>query len=130
MSAEEEALKIGVIADAHGNLAALEAVRDAMTAAAPDMVVNLGDLVSGPFDPGASAELQMRAGYHTVAGNHERQLQDGSDGAFDVLARPLLTKSIGHGSGGCPRRSLFATAMSSPAMIARQAGIWNICSRT
>lgn len=87
-----EALKIGVIADAHGNLAALEAVRDAMTVAAPDLVVNLGDLVSGPFDPGASAELQMRSGYHTIAGNHERQLQDGSDGAFDVLARPLLTR--------------------------------------
>ncbi|MFK3891442.1 metallophosphoesterase family protein [Sphingomonas sp. NPDC079357] len=46
-------MKIGVIADAHGNLAALEAVRDAITAAAPDLIVNLGDLVSGPFDPGA-----------------------------------------------------------------------------
>lgn len=102
VSAEEEALKIGVIADAHGNLAALEAVRDAMTAAAPDMVVNLGDLVSGPFDPGASAELQMRAGYHTIAGNHERQLQDGSDGAFDVLARPLLTQEHWAWIGGLP----------------------------
>ncbi|MDG6746110.1 metallophosphoesterase family protein, partial [Staphylococcus aureus] len=71
-------MKIGVIADAHGNLAALEAVRDAMTATGPDFVINLGDLVSGPFDPAGSAELQMRSGYHTIAGNHERQLQDGS----------------------------------------------------
>ncbi|MEH3104470.1 MAG: metallophosphoesterase family protein [Sphingomonas phyllosphaerae] len=85
-------MKIGVIADAHGNLAALEAVQDAMTAAAPDLIVNLGDLVSGPFDPAGSAELQMRSGYHTIAGNHERQLQDDSQGAFDVLARPLLTQ--------------------------------------
>ena len=92
MSAKGEALKIGVIADAHGNLAALEAVRDAMTAAAPDMVVNLGDLVSGPFDPAASAELQMRSGYLTIAGNHERQLQDDSQGVLDVLARPLLNQ--------------------------------------
>ena len=33
----------------------------------------------------------MRSGYLTIAGNHERQLQDDSNGAFDVLARPLLT---------------------------------------
>lgn len=85
-------MKIGVIADAHGNLAALEAVRDAITAAAPDLVVNLGDLVSGPFDPAGRAELQMRSGYLTIAGNHERQLQDDSQGAFDVLARPILTQ--------------------------------------
>jgi len=84
-------LKIGVIADAHGNLAALEAVMEAISAAAPDFVVNLGDLVSGPFDPAGSAEAQMRSGYLTIAGNHERQLQDDSEGAFDVLARPLLT---------------------------------------
>jgi predicted phosphodiesterase len=89
---EGDALKIGVIADAHGNLAALEAVMAAMGAAAPDMVVNLGDLVSGPFDPAGSAEIQMRSGYLTIAGNHERQLQDDSQGAFDVLARPHLTQ--------------------------------------
>lgn len=84
-------MKIGVIADTHGNLAALEAVMDAISAVAPDMVVNLGDLVSGPFDPAGSAEAQMQAGYLTIAGNHERQLRDGSEGAFDVLTRPLLT---------------------------------------
>ena len=85
-------MKIGVLADAHGNAAALEAVIGAINAAAPDLVVNLGDLVSGPFDPAGSAELQMRSGFLTIAGNHERQLQDGSAGAFDVLARPLLTQ--------------------------------------
>jgi predicted phosphodiesterase len=83
-------LKIGVIADAHGNLAALEAVIEALTAAEPDIVVNIGDLVSGPFDPAGSADRQMRSGYLTIAGNHERQLQDDSEGAFDVLTRPLL----------------------------------------
>ena len=91
-SIEGEALKIGIIADAHGNLAALEAAMAAMSAAAPDMVVNLGDLVSGPFDPAGSAEAQMRSGYLTIAGNHERQLQDDSEGTFDVLARLLLTQ--------------------------------------
>ena len=84
-------MKIGIIADAHGNLAALEAVVDALTAVGPDIVVNLGDLVSGPFDPAGSADIQMRSGYLTIAGNHERQLQNAGEGAFDVLARPLLT---------------------------------------
>ncbi len=84
-------MKIGVIADVHGNLAALEAVVARLREAAPDVIVNLGDLVSGPFDPGGSADAQMRSGYLTIAGNHERQLLDDSDGAFDVLSRPLLT---------------------------------------
>ncbi len=84
-------MKIGVIADVHGNLAALEAVVARLAEAAPDVIVNLGDLVSGPFDPAGSADAQMRSGHMTIAGNHERQLLDGSDGAFDVLSRPLLS---------------------------------------
>lgn len=79
-------MKIGVIADAHGNFAALEAAMDATSSSAPDIVINLGDLVSGPFDPAGSAEAQMQSGYLTIAGNHERQLQDDSEGAFDALA--------------------------------------------
>ncbi len=84
-------MRIGVVADAHGNIAALEAVMAALQDAAPDVIVNLGDLVSGPFDPAGSAEAQMQSGYVTIAGNHERQLLDDSDGAFDVLSRPLLS---------------------------------------
>lgn len=103
-SYEGAALKIGVIADTHGNLAALEAVMDAISAVTPDFVVNLGDLVSGPFDPAGSAEAQMGSGYLTIAGNHERQLQDDSEGAFDVLARASSHPIIGHGSRACRRR--------------------------
>ncbi|MGX7707064.1 metallophosphoesterase family protein [Methylobacterium sp. Gmos1] len=79
------------MADAHGNLAALDAVMADLRNAALDMIVNLGDLVSGPFDPAGSAEAEMRAGYLTIAGNHERQILDGGEGAFDVLARSLLS---------------------------------------
>jgi predicted phosphodiesterase len=84
-------VRIGIIADAHGNLAALEAVMAGLRDAAPDIIVNLGDLVSGPFDPAGSAEAQMLSGYATIAGNHERQLLDDSTGALDVLSRPLLS---------------------------------------
>ncbi|WP_230480786.1 metallophosphatase family protein [Sphingomonas sp. Leaf21] len=71
-------MTIGIIADSHGNLAPREAVRDAMTAAAPDPVIKLRDLVPGSCDPAGSAELQMRSGYLTIAANDERHLQDGS----------------------------------------------------
>jgi predicted phosphodiesterase len=84
-------LRIAVIADVHGNLAALEAVMAAIPACGADAKVNLGDLISGPFDPAGSADAQMNSGYLTIAGNHERQLMDESDGAFDVLSRPLLS---------------------------------------
>jgi len=84
-------MKIAVIADVHGNVAALEAVMTKIHEASPDMAINLGDLVSGPFDPRGSADAQMGSGYLTIAGNHERQLLDDSQGALDVLSRPLLS---------------------------------------
>lgn len=84
-------MRIAIIADVHGNLAALQAVMAEINVLAPDATVNLGDLISGPFDPAGSAEAQMTSGYLTIAGNHERQLMDESGGAFDVLSRPLLS---------------------------------------
>ncbi|SEP81172.1 phosphoesterase, MJ0936 family [Devosia sp. YR412] len=82
---------IAVISDVHGNLAALNAVMDEISSLTPDHVVNLGDLVSGPFDPRGSAERQMTSGYLTIAGNHERQLVERVQGDLDDLARPLLS---------------------------------------
>lgn len=86
-------MRIAVLADVHGNLIALEAVLADLRGAAPDLVVNLGDLVSGPFDPGGSADAQMALACPTVAGNHERQVLEGGTGAFDTIARPLLSPS-------------------------------------
>lgn len=67
-------MHIAVLADAHGNLLALQAVLADLRAQAPDLVVNLGDLVSGPFDPAGAADAQIALGCPTLAGNHERQL--------------------------------------------------------
>ena len=52
-------MRIAVIADVHGNLIALEAVLAHLQETMPDLVVNLGDLVSGFFDPRGSADVQM-----------------------------------------------------------------------
>ena len=86
-------MRIAVIADVHGNLIALEAVLSYLHQAAPDLIVNLGDLVSGPFDPAGSADAQMALACPTVAGNHERQVLEGGTGPSDAIARPLLSRS-------------------------------------
>ena len=86
-------MRIAVLADAHGNLLALEAVLASLRAqAAPDLVVNLGDLFTGPFDPAGSADAQIALGCPTLAGNHERNLLEGDDTSPSVaFARPRLS---------------------------------------
>jgi predicted phosphodiesterase len=84
-------MRIAAIADIHGNLLALEAVLADLRAASPDLVANLGDLVSGPFDPAGSAEAQIALGCPTIAGNHERQILEGSTGLSDSFARSRLS---------------------------------------
>lgn len=76
-----------MIADVHGNSLALDAVLHDIAQENPDLIVNLGDLVSGPFDPARSADIQMSLSAVTVAGNHERQLLTGGAGASDAYAR-------------------------------------------
>ena len=85
-------MRIAVLADAHGNLLALQAVLADLHRASPDLVVNLGDLATGPFDPAGSADAQMALGCPTVAGNHERNLGESDDTSSSVaFARPLLS---------------------------------------
>ncbi len=87
-------MRVAVVADAHGNLLALEAVLADVRAQAPDLVVNLGDLFTGPFDPAGSADAQIALGCPTLAGNHERNLLEGDDSSSSVaFARPLLSEA-------------------------------------
>lgn len=67
-------MKIAVLSDIHGNLAALQAVLEDVERQRPDLVVNLGDILSGPLQPAETADLLMARGFPTIAGNHERQL--------------------------------------------------------
>ena len=68
-------MRIAVLSDVHGNLLALEAVLADLRVHAPDLVVNLGDHLSGPLEAAATAELliSQRDWVH-VRGNHDRQL--------------------------------------------------------
>lgn len=85
-------MRVAVLADAHGNLLALEAVLADLRAQAPNLVVNLGDLATGPFDPVGSVDAQIALGCPTLAGNHERNLREGDDASSSVaFARSLLS---------------------------------------
>lgn len=67
-------MRIAALSDIHGNLPALEAVQSALATHAVDLVVNLGDLCSGPLWPHATLQALIPLGWPTLAGNHERQL--------------------------------------------------------
>ncbi|HEV7275091.1 MAG TPA: metallophosphoesterase family protein [Devosiaceae bacterium] len=87
-------MRLAVISDVHGNRLALEAVLADIARQGVDLTVNLGDLVSGPLEPAAAAELLMAAAMPTVRGNHERGLNEVAKGApdpVDDFARAALS---------------------------------------
>jgi len=67
-------MKIAVLSDIHGNLAALEAVLGDAATRGADKMVNLGDIVSGGLHPRETADRLIPLGLPTIRGNHERQL--------------------------------------------------------
>lgn len=67
-------MKIALLSDIHGNLAALQAVLRDIQQQGVDQTVNLGDILSGPLNPAESADLLMSLDLPTIRGNHERQL--------------------------------------------------------
>jgi predicted phosphodiesterase len=67
--------RIAVLSDVHGNSPALAAVLAAVDAAGVDLVLNLGDIISGAVDPRGTLDLlATRPDIVTVRGNHERQV--------------------------------------------------------
>src|SRR6478736_3723469 len=69
-------MRIAVLADIHGNLAALEAVAEDLQRTRPDIVVNLGDCLSGPLQARETADFLMARNWLTVRGNHDRYLAE------------------------------------------------------
>jgi len=85
-------MKIAAISDIHGNLDALEAVLADIARQGVDVIVNLGDIVSGHLQPRATAARLMGLGLPTIRGNHERQLlaDPARMGVSDAFARAQL----------------------------------------
>jgi putative phosphoesterase len=69
-------MRIAAISDIHGNLHALEAVLADIERRGVDLIVNLGDILSGPLLPRETADRLMALDLPTIRGNHERQLLD------------------------------------------------------
>ncbi len=67
-------MRIAVISDIHGNIAALEAVLADITNRSVDDIINLGDIASGALHPRETVERLQPLGLPTVRGNHERNL--------------------------------------------------------
>lgn len=81
-------MRIAAISDIHGNLPALEAVLADIAAHRVDLIVNLGDILSGPLWAAATADRLMALALPTLAGNHERQLL--------TQSRDLMSASDAH----------------------------------
>jgi putative phosphoesterase len=88
-------MRIALLADIHGNLRALEAVQADLRTQSPDLVVNLGDHLSGPLQAADTADALMTRDYLHIRGNHDRQLVDRpveQMGASDQAAYSQLTR--------------------------------------
>ena len=86
-------MKIAVLSDIHGNIAALDAVFAHAHALGVDQIVNLGDICSGALWPRETADRLMALGLPTIRGNHERQVLEGDAarmGLSDRRARETL----------------------------------------
>lgn len=77
-------MRLAILSDIHGNLAALEAVLADLSERAPDSLVNLGDCVTSPLWPRETMELLDVLNIPTVRGNHDRWIASARD---DQLSR-------------------------------------------
>ncbi len=64
--------RVALLADVHGNRWALEAALADADRRRVDAVIDLGDSVFGPLDPAGTADLLIRRGIASVAGNEDR----------------------------------------------------------
>jgi predicted phosphodiesterase len=110
-------MRLAVIADVHGNLLALDAVlRDLDGRGGADLLVNLGDCVSGPLWPAETLHRLRSLRAVTVRGNHDRIVAfDDLDtlGASDRFAHEALTADQRAWLGALPQ-----TASVLPGLLA------------
>lgn len=74
-------MKIAALYDIHGNLPALNAVLEELTAVQPDLIVVGGDIVSGPM-PAQTLHRLLQLGEHVrlIRGNNDREVVTVFDG--------------------------------------------------
>lgn len=86
-------MRLGVIADIHGNLPALEAVLATLDGMSVNRLINLGDCASGPLWPAETVALLRSREISHVRGNHDRAMGSASTsglGESDTYAWQVL----------------------------------------
>lgn len=76
-------LQVAVLSDIHGNRRALETVLEDIERKGIRNIINLGDCLYGPLDPGGTASLLIELDIPTVRGNEDRILLEAPDGSGD-----------------------------------------------
>ena len=90
-------MRIALLADIHGNLLALQSVLRDLRAAAPDLVINLGDHASGPLWAAATIDLLIdQASWVHIRGNHDRQVVDLPAGQMGKSDRAAVQQLAPH----------------------------------
>lgn len=107
-------MKIAVISDIHGNRLALEAVEADIARVGVDLVVNLGDCVSGPLDPVGTIERLMAWNIPTVMGNHDAWVVERAPEDMDRVDR--FTASVLN-----ERHKAWLRALPAVAEVAKDA---------
>lgn len=90
-------MRIALVSDIHGNLAALQAVLADAGRRAVTCIVKLGDSLSGPLLPLETARFLLQQDWVQLAGNHERQLLEFAargGGESDAYAHAQLTPEV------------------------------------
>ncbi len=89
-------MRIAVLADIHSNVLALDAVLARLAQRGPDVIVDLGDCVSGPLWPRKTLErLATLDTLIAIRGNHDRQVATvprDALGTWDRLAAEELSE--------------------------------------
>lgn len=113
-------MRLAVISDIHGNLAALEAVLADIKARGADRTINLGDCVTSPLWPRETFEALQPLSLPTVRGNHDRWIEEFPDdrlagwsvcaqridcGAASRTPQPPLPNTAGRRDPGLPRHA-------------------------
>lgn len=111
-------MRIAVIADVHGNVLALDAVlADLDRHGGADLVVDLGDRVSGPLWPAETFARFESLAPLGVRGNHDRAVASpGKLGRADAFARDALSPDQRATLGALP-----ATMEVAPGILAMHA---------
>jgi predicted phosphodiesterase len=107
-------MRVAVITDIHGNVAALEAALSDIAARRIDRIVCLGDCASGMMWPRETVELLMARGIPCVRGNHDRWVAESAVDAMstqDAVAHAETTAAQRAWLGGLPTRLLPAAGV-------------------